>query len=490
MNRITVAIFSFMLLAKCMFSQNRHNDSISAIIKGAKNDTVIVNLYLTISEPLYKTNADSALKIFNITREICEKNLKKKIPNYEIGFYKNALGQVSNGIGYLNKNNGKIAEAMSAYEKAEEAFSSINQADGLANTYNNFGVLYKSLGNYPKAIDYYRKALKINESSGNKKQQATTLNNLGVIYRETDNIDEAISYYNQSLQLANELNSKSDIATSFNNIGMAYRIKGDTSKALDYFFKALKFAEESKDSKKAALVYNNIGTVYTNRNRFEEAIQMYNKSSELYEAVKSKSGLSNNYNNLGTLYSKMGKSDEAMKWFLKALVIAKESSFPKEISNVAKNLKKLYEKKGMFKEALEMYELFVSMHDSILNTENQKMLAQSQYKYEYEKKVATDSIRRVEEKKGVALQLKQEETKRYALYGGIFLVLIFAAFMFNRFRVEKQQKTLIAHQKKIVEEKQKEIVDSINYAKRIQQSWMPTEKYIAKNISKGDEKRK
>jgi len=48
----------------------------------------------------------------------------------------------------------------------------------------------------------------------------------------------------------------------------------------------------------------------------------------------------------------------------------------------------------------------------------------------------------------------------------------------------------IAEQKHEVEEKQKEILDSIRYAKRIQVSLLASEKYIHKSIEKlkGDEK--
>ena len=94
-------------------------------------------------------------------------------------------------------------------------------------------------------------------------------------------------------------------------------------------------------------------------------------------------------------------------------------------------------------------------------------------------------MRVIEEKKVVALQLKQEKTQRYALYGGLVLVGLFALFMVNRFRVTNKQKKLIEVQKKIVEEqkrlvdeKQKEIIESITYAKRLQEAILPSQEFI------------
>jgi hypothetical protein len=75
------------------------------------------------------------------------------------------------------------------------------------------------------------------------------------------------------------------------------------------------------------------------------------------------------------------------------------------------------------------------------------------------------------------------------LFGGLSLVLIFAGFMFNRFKVTQKQKGIIETQKKEVEiqkhqveEKQKEILDSIKYAKRIQTALITNEKYIEKSL--------
>ena len=58
------------------------------------------------------------------------------------------------------------------------------------------------------------------------------------------------------------------------------------------------------------------------------------------------------------------------------------------------------------------------------------------------------------------------------------MVLVFAIFIFNRFKITKKQKAVIEHQKEIVEEQQKATMDSIHYAKRIQGSFLPSEMYI------------
>ena len=88
-------------------------------------------------------------------------------------------------------------------------------------------------------------------------------------------------------------------------------------------------------------------------------------------------------------------------------------------------------------------------------------------------------------------QLKQEKTQRYALYGGLALIVVFAGFVVNRLNVARKQKKIIEEQKEKVDaafeklhEKNKEVMDSINYARRIQSSLLPTEKYISKKLER------
>ena len=87
--------------------------------------------------------------------------------------------------------------------------------------------------------------------------------------------------------------------------------------------------------------------------------------------------------------------------------------------------------------------------------------------------------------------LKQEKTQRYALYGGLLLVIGFSVFVFNRFRITQRQKKIIEEQKVLVDnayeslhEKNKEVMDSIYYARRIQRALLTSEKYIERSLNK------
>jgi hypothetical protein len=58
-------------------------------------------------------------------------------------------------------------------------------------------------------------------------------------------------------------------------------------------------------------------------------------------------------------------------------------------------------------------------------------------------------------------------------------------FLLDRsFRFMQMQQSLIEQQKHLVEEKQREIIESMHYAKRIQQALLPNEKSIAKTLNR------
>ncbi|MDO9001740.1 MAG: hypothetical protein Q7W45_18380, partial [Bacteroidota bacterium] len=67
---------------------------------------------------------------------------------------------------------------------------------------------------------------------------------------------------------------------------------------------------------------------------------------------------------------------------------------------------------------------------------------------------------------------------------GFGLVLILALFILRGYKQKQKANAIIITQKRLVDEKQKEILDSIHYAKRIQTALLPSEKYIEKSLQK------
>ncbi len=85
------------------------------------------------------------------------------------------------------------------------------------------------------------------------------------------------------------------------------------------------------------------------------------------------------------------------------------------------------------------------------------------------------------------INLPPETREIETIVGNVILLLLFVitSIFFIFFKTENlnyQEEVIL--QKEIIEEKNKDITASITYAKRIQQSLLPTEKYIEKNINR------
>lgn len=81
-------------------------------------------------------------------------------------------------------------------------------------------------------------------------------------------------------------------------------------------------------------------------------------------------------------------------------------------------------------------------------------------------------------------EIQQQKTYTYGGAIGFLLMIVVAAVTFRAYKQKQKANEIISQQKLVVEEKQKQILDSIYYAKRIQQSLLPTEKYIHRSLKK------
>ena len=233
----------------------------------------------------------------------------------------------------------------------------------------------------------------------------------------------------------------------------------------------------------------------------------YHKSLKIREEIGYKLGVTSSLNNIGVLQIEQGSWASAEKHLHRSLKFARELGSPKWISEASFHLSKLAKKQGKYEVAMQMYELHIQMRDSINNEATQKASIKQEAKYAYEKQKVIDdaehekkiAIENSKHEKSLAIEEEEQKKQRvitYATGAGLILVIGFLAFVFNRLRITKKQKTVIeaqkelvefAHketnaQKEIIEEAHKEITDSINYAERIQRSFLATEELLSDNL--------
>ena len=331
-------------------------------------------------------------------------------------------------------------------------------------------------------IFYFTQGLKIREAIGDKKGLASSINNMGAIYTDQGESEKALNCYKRSLKIREEIGDKNGMAASFNNIGAIYAEKKENTLAIEYYTRSLKIREEIGDKVGIGTAYNNIGSIYINLKDVTKARDYFTRGLKIREQVGDKRGQAMSLYNIGKTYYNEGDYKTAIAINERALKTALESEAVLHIHYVSLALYECYKKTGRYKDALGMYELYIKMNDSIKSENSQKAMLKQEMQYAFDKQKALDEKEHEKESLIAAEQGQKQKILSLSIATVLLLVLIFSVFAYTRLRITKRQKSIIEIQKNIVEEKQKEILDSMTYAKRLQDAILPADQHVKEKL--------
>lgn len=490
-------------------------------------DLLIKNVYLYTKTDTARLLADELHALATKTKDInflaqafhlqghCAVILNEHLKAVEL-YKKSAEYRINTGnkkglaISYANiasvlKTLGDNLKAREYAEKAINTYEEANDRAGLMKAFNAAGNIYLNLGRYVEALNHYQNALTIAEEENDLNMKGIILVNSGNVHYLRKDFDEAITSYKNGAVILEKTNDKRNRANAINNTGSVYLEKSLYDSSEIFFKQALALREEVKDEIGISETLNNLGALYIKTKDFVAAKKHVTRSLEISRKTGRLDGLPESLLALSVLAIEKKEFIPARRFVTEALAISRQSG---NLANLVASYRVFYtieKEAGNYKEALLWHEKVLAAGDSLLNEETKETLIKAQYKYEYNRKAIADSLKTEGEKKITLIQLKQEKTRRSALYGGLFLLLLFGLFMFNRFKVTQKQKkqiemqkTEVENQKQIVDIKQKEILDSISYAKRLQDAILPPENfwhrylpesfilYLPKDIVAGD----
>ncbi len=356
-----------------------------------------------------------------------------------------------------------------------------------ADARNTQGIAYAIQGQFSFAIQKYMEALKFFEKSKNEGGQASTLNNIGVLYSDMGDLDKSLDHYERSLAIKEKLGDSLGMASTINNIGVIYKGKNDFEKALEYYQRCYNIENRLGKESNLCSTLNNIAVAYKNLGNLQLAEEKALQSLSIGIKYDLPWDLATSNNILAIISFEKKDFNKSVNYAKKAIENANKFNGKNELMEAEFNLFKAYRNLGNYKQALESYELHVTLKEELASEENQKEIIRQELKYDYEKQAIADSTKNAEEKKVQEAELaaevaenKRQKQQSYFLYSGLVLLGLFGIFIFNRFRITRKQKDVIATQKETVdqafaelEEKNTEILDSINYAKRIQKAILP-----------------
>lgn len=385
-------------------------------------------------------------------------------------------------IGSIYYWTGKTYSALKCHRRCFKIYRKMGDHEGIALALNSMATAYHHLGNIPKSLKYYDECLKNYLKTDDLIGTAQVISNMGVLYAQQHESKKALEYHIKSYRIRKKLRDVKGMSLSLEQIGSALQQLGKNNEALNYFLKSLKLQISINYKQGMAYSLGDIASILEQRGDTKRALSYYRRSLYIRKAIDEKVGVCQSLQQIGSIYYLLQDYENSKIYLEESLELGREIGFPDNISPTALKLSQIYEKENNSNRALEAFKLHIAMRDSISNIENRKATYKIQAQYEFDKEKAIQHEKFTAEGKKQTLVI---------ILVSIFLILalLFSVLLYNRFKTTHRQKVLIEKkesetqlQKRLLELKQKEILDSITYAKRIQDTLLAQKHFLEEHL--------
>lgn len=329
-------------------------------------------------------------------------------------------------------------------------------------------------GNFELAMKSSFQALDLAKKYNYGRRLVYIYNDIGNIYVLKEQYHKAIEFYDQALKLALEHQINERIVTILSNLGETHKRLNNYNIALRYDYRALNHEHVKTNERKQNLLINNIGTIHYYLNDIDSAFYYLINSRDLGEKIGYTTVLCETYYFLGKIYNIKGNTKEAIISYNKSIKNCQLLNERLTLKFVYNDLSELYKEKGLLPQALEYKEKYIKLSEELEQTgQLSKIIA------EYETAKKDQELKLVQREKELAeAEILTKKRTQYAL-GTIALLLgIFIVYGYSRFKIIRKQKGVIEIQRDSIQQKQKDFLNSLDYASAIQRSILPVEQRL------------
>ncbi len=314
-------------------------------------------------------------------------------------------------------------------------YESLKDEKGVALIYSFIGTNFFQLSDYENALMYHLKALKIREQLKSDVDHSSSLLSIANVYATIKEYEKALGYYLESEKLAIGLSDKTVWAKVLNGIGGMHMACGDYEKAIDCFIQSVNIKKELGDIRSTASTLRNMGDCSIELRDFENAQQCLMESKKIAVEFGDRSIEAACLQTFGKLFLVKKMLPEAIDQARRSLGIFTELKSIKEQSNCHKLLADAWFLKGGFELAYTHLNSYFLLKEEVTHLESAKKIEN-------------------------LILVRQIETMK------------------NESEIERLKKVELKTAYRQIEEKNNNILDSIEYAKYIQETLLPNEESI------------
>ncbi|UKN01906.1 tetratricopeptide repeat protein [Paracrocinitomix mangrovi] len=382
------------------------------------------------------------------------------------------------------------------YEKAyDHAFQTDNDHLKAQVTYK-LGLSYQFI-DPAKSAEFALETLEYSEKTGDSRYLSYSHNMLGNLYRANGELDKSMEEYKFALSISEQAKDSIQVARAMNNIGIVHMMSAEYDIGLEYWLKSLEIKELLGEEEAAAATMSNIALYYKDIGRYYEAKEFLDKAIEINKKYHDYESIAFCYTIIGDMYWRMNNPASAIVPYKKALAYCDTNNSYFNKADAFVGLSRVLDSLGRYEEALFYNRLYTEVVMDFHDDKNARITRELTTQFETEKKEQENELLKKQgEAKDAKIALEQANF-RYLLLGlfGLLAIIVLIVYILTRVRAAKKE---IENQKHIVEEKNQEILDSITYAKRLQNAILPTQEtidahlkenfvlYLPKDIVAGD----
>lgn len=487
-------------------------------------------------------NTDSAAMYFG-----------QSIAILELGDHYKALGMQYSNYGTHLQRLSEYSEAGVLFEKGRDLAVAHQDSSDELWALSKLALLQYYNADYDASASYYLEAIDLAEILDDRGMLLNMKGNYAMVKAELGQDEEALNIFLEVLDLRKDETRSNAKAILLNNIGEICLKLGRVSEARTYFEGAVEMFEAAGNERYVGYPISNLGDLERGEGNYEAALAYFERALEIKEKYTDKIGMIDIWRYIGEIELAQDNTSAAIKWLNKAMRLSEDIGSLKRKSQVLKSLSDAWDQAGNDRKAYQYYSEFQQLNDSLLSQEKIKTINELETRYDAEKKARKiEELKHEQEiteaaareqlalvRKGQAEATKEGNTARIMgwIAGGVVLLMI--VLIFGVRSKNKDNKALTEQQEKIVEQnrvlgetnaaissqksalqeqnnslaelneeldlqqhelksRNKEITDSIMYARRLQEGVLPSDHsiqatlpesfvyYLPKDIVSGD----
>lgn len=373
-------------------------------------------------------------------------------------------------VGYIN-----LDSSIHYAEKGKELAVKYGHGRHHAQSWNVLGTIYNDKGDYNKAITCHLKAIELREQLGIETDLANSYHNMALVYSNMDSLSTALMWQRKTYAIYRKHEKYYTLAMTCNNLGATFSGMKMYDSAIVYYQQGITYSIQASRNLTLAMNHTGLGFCFATQKNVSKANYHAQEGLRIVREMQSPYELMGAFETTALTYELLTEYDRSLMYLDSAMILAEQLGV---LSSVMKNRQARAEilfKSGKHKEALVEFERYEAIKDTLLNAEKAKSIRDTEERYK-------------KEKNGKELAILEKQNVRQSWLVSVVLfsivgLIVLMALLYGRINMGKKSGELLRQTQQVIEEKNKNITDSILYARKIQEAVMPDKSHLLQHFA-------